>query len=261
MLSRVHNKLGTAGLVVAIVALVAALTGAAFAAGGLTKQQEKQVKKIAKKFAGKNGAQGPAGPQGIPGPKGDQGAKGDTGDEGNQGLQGDTGEAGMCSEENPECVLGSGGLLTGMWSVSTGPEEAALASISFPVRVTPAPVTLYPLPFKPGGFTVANKLEDGGSSQYEWTEVGDAEGGEEAYKEACPGSFETPEAEPGFLCIYPNVNLSGDEGFLNIPAGMGSLVEDANEFGITMPFHYSGSGTGEVAESAILRGSWAVASE
>jgi hypothetical protein len=50
MLSRLHNKVGTAGLVVAIVALVAALAGSAYAAKDvLTKQEKKQVEKIAKK--------------------------------------------------------------------------------------------------------------------------------------------------------------------------------------------------------------------
>ena len=73
MFSRMHDKLGTAGLVVAIVALVFAMVGGAYAAGGLTKQQEKQVTKIAKKYAGKPGAQGPQGPQG---PAGLVGAKG-----------------------------------------------------------------------------------------------------------------------------------------------------------------------------------------
>ena len=53
MLSRLHQKLGTAGLVVAVVALVAALGGAAIAAGGgLTGQETQEVKKSAQKFGG-----------------------------------------------------------------------------------------------------------------------------------------------------------------------------------------------------------------
>jgi hypothetical protein len=55
MISRIHSKLGTAGLVVALVALVVALTGVAFAASGLNSKQKKEVKKIAKQFAGKQG--------------------------------------------------------------------------------------------------------------------------------------------------------------------------------------------------------------
>ena len=73
MFSRMHNKLGTAGLLVAIVALVFAMVGGAYAAkGALTGKQKKEVTKIAKKYAGKPGAQGPQGPAGLVGPKGAQ---------------------------------------------------------------------------------------------------------------------------------------------------------------------------------------------
>ena len=49
MISKLHNRLGTAGFVVAIIALVAALSGGAYAAqqANLSKQQKKEVKKIA----------------------------------------------------------------------------------------------------------------------------------------------------------------------------------------------------------------------
>jgi len=74
MFGRIHEKLGTAGLVVAIVALVAALAGSAYAAGGgLNSQQKKEVKKIAKQYAGEAG---PAGPQGHAGANGTNGADG-----------------------------------------------------------------------------------------------------------------------------------------------------------------------------------------
>ena len=83
MLSRVHSKLGTAGLVVAIVALVAALGGGAYAAsGGLSGKQKKEVEKISKKYAGKPGAPGANGNNGAPGAKGDTGAAGSSGTSG-----------------------------------------------------------------------------------------------------------------------------------------------------------------------------------
>jgi len=77
MFSRLHNRLGTAGFVLAIVALVAAVAGTAFAATGLNGKQKKEVKTIVRKMikqippgpagaAGLNGAVGPAGPQGDP---------------------------------------------------------------------------------------------------------------------------------------------------------------------------------------------------
>lgn len=97
MYQRFHDRFGTAGVVIAVIALVAALGGTAIAAGGLTKAQEKQVTKIAKKYAGKNGAPGAAGPQGPAGSggaKGDPGPKGDQGTPGTQGIQGIQGNPG-----------------------------------------------------------------------------------------------------------------------------------------------------------------------
>jgi hypothetical protein len=86
MFSKLHERLGTAGLVVAVVALVVALAGTAFAATKLNSTQKKEVKKIAKKYAGKPGPQGPAGLQGAPGAKGDKGDKGDPGTPGQDGT-------------------------------------------------------------------------------------------------------------------------------------------------------------------------------
>ena len=94
MISRIHNKLGTAGFIVAIVALVAALGGGAYAAQtGLNSKQKKEVKNIAKGLVptGPKGDTGSAGPAGPAGPKGDTGPKGDKGD---TGAKGDTGNAG-----------------------------------------------------------------------------------------------------------------------------------------------------------------------
>jgi hypothetical protein len=257
MISRIHTKLGTAGLIVAIVALVAALTGAAFAAGGLTKQQEKQVKKIAKKYAGKPGPAGPQGPVGPQGAKGDPGAKGETGSEGKQGLRGEAGEAGeagMCSEENPECTLGEGAELTGVWAASGGEDDAALAAISFPVRVSPAPKALYPAEFEfLPGVVFGQEIKNGAVSIYgPHPSPGtpeELEEDEDAYKAACPGSFSAPSAgSSGFLCIYPGPST----GELDTPITFPASNETANEFGIVLPFRTK-------ADFSAQRGSWAVA--
>jgi hypothetical protein len=192
MLSRLHQKLGTAGLIVAVVALVAALGGAAIAAGGgLNAKQKKEVKKIAKKFAGKNGATGPAGPQGPAGNAGAPGAKGDTGaagpagpagptgaagKAGATGPAGPTGEAGACSEEEPECVLPSGATETGVWSLQTPEQEGQLVNFSFNI---PMPTAAY----------TVNFINSAGEAKF-----GSAGN--------CPGTDEEPEAKPGNLCIY-----------------------------------------------------------
>ena len=168
MLKRVHNKLGSAGLVIAVVALVAAVAGTAFAAGGLTKQQEKQVKKIAKKYAGKDGAVGPQGP------KGDTGAKGDTGPAGapgKDGQPGEPGEPGACSASDPVCTLPSGATLTGRWAAGGGGNSVAFAAISFGLALEEAPEAV----------------------------LVKAEGEHET---ECPGSYKAPDAASGFLCLY-----------------------------------------------------------
>src|SRR4051812_41114036 len=149
MISKLHERLGTAGLVVAVVALVAALAGTAFAAAGLSGKQKKEVKKIAKQFAGKNGATGlagPAGPQGPAGAKGDKGDKGDNGAAGQAGAAGPVGSAGPTGAAGPTGPAGptgspwtAGGTLpngsteTGAWSGVAPKEEAELISISFPI--------------------------------------------------------------------------------------------------------------------------------
>lgn len=164
MFSRIHEKLGSAGLIVAVVALIAALAGTAFAAAGLNGKQKKEVKKIATKVA-KPGPIGPQGPAGPPGPAGKEGARGP---QGNPGSNGKDGEDGACSVGVPECVLPSGATLTGDWAFSSKGFGAYL-EISFPLQVEPAPTY----------------------HMVEGTPTTD-----------CPGSVENPEAKPGHLCIY-----------------------------------------------------------
>jgi len=258
MLSRMHQKLGTAGFVVAIVALVAALTGAAFAAGGLTKQQEKQVKKIAKKYAGKPGKQGPAGPQGSAGPQGPKGDKGDAGapgKDGTNGTNGTDGEDGMCTAGNPACELPSGSELVGAWSTSGGMgreehPDISLTPISFNVRVSPAPTALWA--FENSGFTFGVELKDGAASIFgpfpAPEELDEAEADQEAWEEACPGSADQPAAEPGFLCIY-----NGEIEDATTPLEAQSLAEAANEYGIVVPW--------KVGDGQYAKGSWAVTAQ
>jgi hypothetical protein len=248
MFARVHNRLGTAGLVVAIVALVAALSGAAFAASSkLSPQEKKEVKKIAKKLV----QPGPAGAPGANGAPGAKGAPGEKGAKGDPEAPGQPGEAGMCSEANPSCSLASGGELTGEWAASGGEGDLSLAAISFPLRVSPAPIALVPQKVDP--LTFGFQLEDGSASIFGphpggGDTLAEAEENEDAYLEACPGSFDQPEAAPGFLCIYEGTR----EGTIsNVPANLGPKDEAANEFGIVIPFQMG-------ADNSAVRGSWAV---
>jgi hypothetical protein len=265
MLSRIHNKLGTAGLIVAVVALIASLGGAAFAASGkLTSTEKKEVKKIAKQVAtpGPAGAIGPAGPQG---PKGDSGTKGDQGPKGDTGDTGLTGEAGMCSDGEPDCSLASGAMLTGIYSAAAGEGETVLANISFPVRVSPAPIALYPTVGFFGrdiAFELKNPGEGQGGGQSstslyklddpfsETKEIAAAK----AYEEACGGSFGSPKAAPGILCLYPGT----EKGSLVGPSFESKNTEAAHDFGITVPLKYDSAAGGETGTVAIQIGSWAV---
>jgi collagen triple helix repeat protein len=189
-----HQKLGTAGFVISIVALVAALGGGAYAAGGgLNAKQKKEVKKIAKQFAGKPGAAGavgPAGPQGAAGPQGPAGDPGAIGKTGSTGSAGPAGPAGPTGPTGPEgSPWTAGGTLpaeeteTGVWGTGPGTSEGGKSfSISFPIPLAVPPTSVVKVspnkesePGCPGrgGGTLSN-----------------------GYKPT------TPEADPGFLCIY-----------------------------------------------------------
>lgn len=204
MISRIHSKLGTAGLVVAIVALVVALTGVAFAATGLNSKQKKEVKKIAKQFAGKNGAPGATGSQGA---KGDTGATGPAGKDGTNGTNGTNGQSvtgapintgGACGPQTGvKYTLGatstnvcngatgftetlpSGKTETGTWAL--GPfDKSAFVPLTFNIPLGTAPA-----------FHFVNA-------------EGEEISGEEPFHEAedCTGTAEDPTASPGDLCIY-----------------------------------------------------------
>jgi hypothetical protein len=200
MLQRFQDRVGTAGLVLAVVALVLALGGGAYAASGaLTSKQKKEVTKIAqteaKKYAGKTG---PAGSNGSNGAKGDTGATGSEGKQGPQGVQGAEGKRGP---EGPEGLEGSpwtaGGTLpkgateTGTWTMNGGGTAAEQAApISFPIHLA--------APLAPGSVHVVA--------------VGDT-------TTPCKGNFNDPSAPAGELCVYiTEVNGATVEGIFNASA-------------------------------------------
>jgi hypothetical protein len=221
MFSRIHERLGTAGLIIAVVALVAALGGTAFAAvDKLSSVEKKEVKKIAKKFAGKNGLAGPQGPAGPQGAKGDAGAKGDSGAPGAPGAPGEAGEAGedgACSVSEPSCELPSGSTVTGVWGFSSVGDPEPLVQISFPLRLPSAPVIQ---------IIFADELST--------TE--------------CPGSASEPKAEPGYVCIYGHTFGVENVQHNAEPLGVGEQFRS----GLILHFNVE-----NVAERAQARGSWA----
>lgn len=119
MLNRIREQIGTAGLIVAVVALVAALGGGAVAAtssgGGngkataSKKAKAKQGKPGKPGKNGKDGAPGPAGPAGPAGAKGDTGAAGTNGTDGTNGTNGTNGKTVLNGVVPPTGSVGTDG--------------------------------------------------------------------------------------------------------------------------------------------------------
>jgi Collagen triple helix repeat (20 copies) len=237
MFSTLRTRFGIPG-VISVIALVMALVGGAYAAGGLTKSQEKQVKKIAKKFAGKPGETGPQGPQGLPGAKGEKGEKGD---------KGDTGLAGKDGSFSTE-PLPSGQTLTGVWGQEIAPTngELSLATISYPIRVSPAPTQLDWV--KAGGNFALVVNPANGAFVEPVLET------PEEVKEVCPGSVANPQAVAGNVCMYTAFEESAtfDNGFFAHPHRATSPDPTS---GVVFPFVNTES------EPGLISGSWAVTAE
>ena len=133
MLNRIRSQIGTAGLVVAIVALIAALAGGALAAAGnSTGASMKHNRTKAKR--GPTGPRGPQGPQGLQGERGPAGANGNNGAPGPQGpvgAQGPTGATGPAGATGAAGATGTPGA-TG----ATGPAGPSGSSNGGPFSYT-----------------------------------------------------------------------------------------------------------------------------
>jgi Collagen triple helix repeat (20 copies) len=242
MISRIHQKLGTAGFIISIVALVAALGGGAYAASAkLNSTQKKEVTKIAqteaKKFAGKTGATGPAGPAGAAGAKGDTGPKGDTGaqgDPGTPGAAGAPGAPGAAGKEGSPWTAGgtlpSGKTETGVWSFGytpAGGTSEQFVPISFPIQLS-------------AGVTSVHFLNWGAAPTAE-----------------CPGDATDPLAAKGNLCVYSTENFEAESGTysfgsaLNPEKSGGPAAGATGKTGAVLYFNH-------VAEEELARGVWAV---
>ncbi|MFL5872195.1 MAG: hypothetical protein ACJ75T_01795 [Solirubrobacterales bacterium] len=206
MIHRIHERLGTAGFLIAIVALVAGLTGTALAASGaLTGKQKKEVTKIAKKYAGAPGAPGaaglpgPAGPAGAAGPKGDTGAQGDQGIQGKQGIQGIQGKPGEDGETGFTETLPPGKTETGTWTAALPAGDF----MEFNVAAT------FPIPLPEAGEAFFFTPE-----QIELERFGEKAGVKCSVEPSEPACIDTgcrwklndmnarPEAKPGTLCVF-----------------------------------------------------------
>ena len=259
MLHRMREKVGSAGLVVGVIALVMAVAGGAYAAGGgLTGKQKKEVKKIAKSFQG-TGPQGAVGPQGPAGPKGDTGAPGTPGKDGSPGAPGANGKSvkvtpvtplqceergGVIVEEEgepasakevcegpegpegqpwtPHSALPVGATETGAWSFinnESAPNEV-IVTLSFPIAL---PTSLD-----------ATKVHF--QSEANFTDFD--EGGPETI--GCGLSTQAPTAPEGHLCVYGQSNLSNAK-FVAIH-NVSNASSVANRTGALLIFEREGAG-------------------
>jgi hypothetical protein len=221
-LKALHERFGATGMVVAVIALVVALGGTALATGGFTSKQKKEIEKIAKKFAGKPGAVGPQGPAGAPGANGTAGAvgaQGATGLQGPTGPQGATGPKGATGATGPEGEAGATGA-----SGATGPAGPVVYGQLLPKGQTVmgeinvdkrefgeanAVASLAP-------FTVPSEEILDLLFEEHWIQVPISESSTPGAVTGCPGTYEDPQADPGYICFYWVERLGGVKEEVNV---------------------------------------------
>jgi hypothetical protein len=246
MFSRIHQKLGTAGLIVAVIALVAALAGGAYAANnGLNKKQKKQVNKIvkneskkwSKKFSKQFAKEGPQGP------KGDTGATGATGLPGPQGLPGATGLPGAPGEPGEDGEDGEDGKSVELSGTAPGCPEGGV-TVAKEVGIDPQEICNGEKGEEGDPWTAGGTLPSGATETGSWTLPGGAAGPSTTASFAIPLAAEIVEGNVHFVSIEAQENeevpagctVEGTEGSAEEPlaadghfcvyAGAGEIESD-----------------------------------
>jgi Collagen triple helix repeat (20 copies) len=273
MFSKLRDRMGTAGLVVAVIALVFAMLGGAYAATSSSKKKfvtKPEAVAIAKQYAGKPGAPGAAGPTGPAGPQGAAGAKGNPGEKGEKGENGKNGKNGENGENGspwtaggtlpPSTAKGCPCTETGTWS--TGAVNVKKGEfdvpISFPIPLAAdltAPTVLEPTLALQVHYIY--KVSGKNTERFVNWSVPELE---EVESTACTGSVAEPTAKPKNLCIYEGKN----EAFETVAGFGGRPISNSD---IRVSPNESAPGASKVgaflrlnasAESAQAAGSWAV---
>jgi hypothetical protein len=280
MFTKLREPLGTAGLVVAIIALVFALGGGAWAiTASVSGKHHKQPLKAKRHARGTRGPQGPAGPEGPEGPAGVNGKNGTNGKAGANGTNGTPGKSVVSGEEpaGENCEQGGywfeiqgtgikqyickggggsggGGGGSGGTTLAPGDTETGLWSFLVPpggwegeAGTEVAWVTM--------SFPLRTSFNSGNGYKFRW--IGQEfwlEPGEEWDRTDCPGSTREPAAEPGFLCVYAEAvsNQTSKKREPCILPGVGGLNADVGS-GAVMGFCAV-----DPAEATHGYGSWAV---
>ncbi|HET9185840.1 MAG TPA: hypothetical protein VFN82_06805 [Solirubrobacterales bacterium] len=224
---RFHDRFGTAGVILGVIAMILALGGSAIAAKrGLSGPEKHLIKKEAKKWGRKFAKAGPAGPQGAPGAPGTNGTNGKDGTNGNPGNPGKS--VVIVNEEPEECPEESG--VTYKIEGSSTLNEVCNGEPGEPGAIHPGEtlpsgasetgswsLVLMPYEFEPGvefakglspiSFTIPLASEIAASNAIYVGEGGVS--GNQPAEEHCEdpahagaASASNPEAMPGFLCVY-----------------------------------------------------------
>lgn len=275
MFTRLHNRLGTAGMIVAIIALIAALSGAAYAAkGALSGKQKKEVAKIAKKFQGT----GPTGAKGDTGSTGATGSTGSTGATGSSGADGKSvtsapatsGECGgvaggvkytlngsttkVCSGKDGLTgftdVLPAGKTEKGVWAVGAAP-IGTVGPTRVPVSFNiPLATALNGVGCATPGATTCHVHYINVAGEEDLSSLNTDKVADPAH---CNGTVEAPAADPGHLCIYAGqeeeIGMSNETIFK-----AGSVDTGASISGAILQISPN-------EPNASAKGSWAVTAE
>jgi hypothetical protein len=230
MISKFHDRLGTAGLVVAVVALVAALSGSAIAAKKFVTPAE--ATKIAKKYAGKKGAPGAPGPAGVPGADGKAGANGQPGATGATGPAGPAGPTGSIGTE-----LEPGQTETGAFALSAQYKNfnEAASFASFPIQLS---ATL--------DADHVHGLNSAGEEFNPTTEAFEA-------ADTCFGTVAAPTAPSGHLCVYTGTT-SGIVFAAPLIKTISTEVPGADKTGAKLIFLKLGEGLGSASGTYAVTG-------
>lgn len=286
MLSRIHEKLGTAGFILAIVALIAALSGGAYAA--VSGQEKNLIKKESKKFSkqfsknfskkfAKQGPQGPKGDTGAPGPAGIAGAPGSAGAAGSDGksVEAEAASGAKCPEggtvfkiggtevgkacNGEEGDEGEAGPEGSPWAAGgtlpAGETETGAWSFSgdFTPAAAPSASISFPIPLASAlGENEVHLINKNGQellldfAEEETVEVAPTKCGSALVP---PATASNPGAAPGHLCVYSGVQIAKATGFFS-----SSFITDPGDecIGVACDPLFSGPGAGTSVTGAIV---------
>lgn len=278
MYRQLRDKIGTAGLIVAIIALIVALGGGAYAASGGGGGKATASAKA------KKGPRGPRGPKGAPG------APGAPGTQGTQGPAGPQGPAGAPGPQGPPGAPGAPGLSVAV-KEANGVEECPDVGGSI-VEVATKPETEKEVcngaegeKGDPGDpWTLGGTVPSGKTLTGTWAFIapsGSGESifapisfpiplasfpagpshvhfeGEAGFESACPGLVTNPTANAGELCVYRNefgFETLVNAKFERIVPPTSAENPEGSKVGAVLVFSFTGT-PGEVARGL---GSWAV---